>query len=62
MYVSPVDENLSVRSLQNIDIPYEIQLNTFDHQNSKTKQPNPRPSKSYKQNSREVRPKVPPRQ
>ena len=35
--VTPVDENLYVKSQWNRDIPYEIWLSTFDSQNSKTK-------------------------
>ena len=62
MIVPPVDENLYVKSLQNRDIPNDTQCTTFDSQNSKTKQPDPRLSKSNKQNSKAVRPtQVPPR-
>ena len=37
-------------------------LSTFFSNNNKTKQPDPKHSKSTKQNSKGVRPKVPPRQ
>ena len=37
MNVSPVDENLYVRSLRNRAIPYDIRLCTFDNQNTKIK-------------------------
>ena len=41
--------------------PY-TQLSTFDRKNIKANQPDPKHCKSTKQNSKGVRPKVPPRQ
>ena len=61
MNVPYVESNVYVKSLQSRDISYETRLITFDSQNIK-KEPDPKHSKSTKQNSKGARPKVPPRQ